>query len=109
MSRNPFRDFAEKIRARRRQKAERPVLSLQRVKDLTGDFICDRHWAQVEAANADPFTVVLGCSTWLYLNGYPLEPAHGACCMMQKLAFTGVVQRAKLPKEPDAEAFAQAS
>jgi hypothetical protein len=67
-----------------------------------GEFVCDRHWSQIEATfgTDDPIhagSVMIGLTTALYLSGqYPEpKPIRHACCKLNDVGWQGILARSR--------------
>lgn len=66
-----------------------------------GNFICDRHWAEVVDSwggndPIDPVGVTLGLAIACHLVGIPEgTPVEAACCRINKKGWDGVVARSR--------------
>ena len=66
-----------------------------------GNFICDRHWAQIEASQASgdpisPTSVVAGLAIACHMSRLPEgKPVRHACCKINRVGWDGIIARSR--------------
>lgn len=67
-----------------------------------GNFICDKHWAQITATwesdrPASATSVTTGLMVGLYLMNFPPAPVRHACCLLNEHGWRGILERSRTP------------